>query len=302
MQASDSSLNSRQSAHFNLSPDPGQPDWSEVLRRVSVVTWAVVGAMAASFFLRLPTVVLSLRALGSPITIPVGDTTLMAFFIAALAGSGADSVVRIHPRFQRSDYTDQGWRTWPYWALPAALSILTVLLIPLAPTRIFQVTVLAVGGVLVALSLFSLYATIDASITGFRRARVLLNVLTYGAALVLFLLVYQARTRSLLSGTLVAGTAALLAAELLRTTTPRADWVLSYAAIVGVILGEVTWALNYWTLPGVTGGLLLLLIFYLTVGVAQQGLQDRLTRRVLLEFAFFAVLALILIAVVGPGF
>ncbi len=68
------------------------------------------------------------------------------------------------------------------------------------------------------------------------------------------------------------------------------------------MLGEVTWALNYWVLPGLTGGLLLLLIFYLLIGIAQHGLQGRLTRRVMIEFAVFAVVALILIALVGPGF
>jgi len=70
-----------------------------------------------------------------------------------------------------------------------------------------------------------------------------------------------------------------------------------------LILGQVTWALNYWSsLNKLTGGLLLLLIFYVLVGIAQQGLQNRLNRRVLVEFAVFAVVALLLIAVVGPGF
>jgi hypothetical protein len=289
----------RQPAHFTPTAPREQPDRGEILRRVSVVTWAVVGTMAASLFLRMPTFVFSVDALGSPITIRITDSMLMAFFIAALAGSGAESVISAHPFFQQEG--GQRGRTWPYWALPAALSILTVLLIPQAPTRIFQVAVLGMGGFAVAFSLFSLYITVDPGSSGFRRSRLLLNILAYSAALVLFLLVYQTRTRSLLSGTLVAGTAALLAAELLRTNA-RADLVLSYAAIVGLILGQVTWALNYWPLPGVTGGLLLLLIFYLIVGMAQQGLQGHLTRRVLIEFILFGALALILIAVVGPGF
>jgi hypothetical protein len=292
---------SKQPAHFNPTVKAEQPDQEEVLRRVSVVTWAIVATLAASLFLRLPTIVFPLDALGSPMTITISDATLMALFVAALAASGAASVISIHPVVQETG----GFlyrRFWPYWALPTALSILSVLLIPQAPTRIFQVAVLGLGGFSVAFSLFSLYITVDPGTIGFRRSRLLLNVLAYAAALVLFLLVYQTRTRSLLSGTLVAGTAALLAAELLRTTAPRTELVLSYAAIVGLILGEVTWALNYWPLPGLTGGLLLLLIFYLTVGLAQQGLQERLNTRVLLEFALFGVLALILIAVVGPGF
>jgi hypothetical protein len=97
-------------------------------------------------------------------------------------------------------------------------------------------------------------------------------------------------------------TATLLAAEILRTIAGRPGLVLNYSLIIGLVLGQVTWALNYWLLPGLTGGLLLLLIFYLLVGVAQQGLQDRLNRRVLLEFAIFGVVALLLIGVVGPGF
>jgi hypothetical protein len=129
-----------------------------------------------------------------------------------------------------------------------------------------------------------------------------LNVLAYACALALFLLVYQTRTRSLLSGSMVALTAVLLAVELLRSTTQRRDLVLSHAVIVGLVLGETTWALNYWSLPGLTGGLLLLLVFYLIVSLAQHGLQERLTRRVLVEFALFALFALLLIAVVGPGF
>ncbi len=291
-----------QSEHSTLSTPPEQSDRGELLRRISVVTWAVVATMAASLFLRLPTVVISLSALGSPITLAVGDATLMAFFIATLAASGSESVIRLHPSMQEQARSGQALRTWPDRALPAALAILAVLLVPLAPSRIFQISAVALGGLLVTLALFGLYSTVDAKSPGFRRSRILLNLLAYGAALVLFLLVYQMRTRSLLSGTLVAATAALLAAELLRTTTPRAVRVLSHAAIVGLVLGEATWALNYWSLPGVTGGLLLLLVFYLIVGVAQQGLQEHLTRRVLVEFALFALLALILIAVVGPGF
>jgi hypothetical protein len=106
-----------------------------------------------------------------------------------------------------------------------------------------------------------------------------------------------------MSGTLVAMTAALLAIEILRTSTSQTRLVLIYGAVVGILLGEVTWALNYWPLlPGLTGSLLLLLSFYLAVGIAQQALQGRLTRRVVVEFGLFGLFALVLIVVFGPGF
>jgi hypothetical protein len=294
--------------HFTPSLAPEQPARSyatfdrEMLRRLSVVSWAVVAAMVVSLFLRLPTIVFSLEVLGSPFTLSLQDSTLMAAFVAVLAASGTHSVLRSHPLISRPSAQDGGGRDlWVYLSLPAALSILSVLLIPLAPSRLFQVLIILVGGGLITMAIIALYRTVWSGGSGFRSARLLLNVLAYGAALLLFLLVYQTRTRSLLSGTLVAATATLLAVELLRTATPRTSLVLSYAAIVGIILGEVTWALNYWVLPGLSGGLSLLLIFYLSVGIAQHGLQNRLTRRVIIEFVVFGALALLLIAVVGPG-
>lgn len=269
--------------------------------RLSVAVWAVVAATAVSLFIRLPAVlVLSFYALGSPVELEISDTILMAVFLALLSASGAESCIRTHPRFRQM--SNWRWATWSYWALPAALSILAVILIPQLPSRLAQAVGLLVLGALMAMGLFGLYATVDPGAAGFRRGRIFLNLFAYASALALFLLVYQTRTRSLLSGSVIALTATLLAVELLRSTTERQGLVLSYAVIVGLVLGESTWALNYWPLPGLTGGLLLLLIFYLIVSLAQHGLQNHLTRRVLVEYALFAIFALILIAVVGPGF
>jgi hypothetical protein len=183
-----------------------------------------------------------------------------------------------------------------------ALTIISAVLLPLAATPVLQVLALVVSALLLASAYYGLFATVERGRPGFRRARFLLDALAYGSALLLFLFVYQTRARSLLSGSLVAVTAVLLAAEILRSATDRSSTALTYGGIIGLVLGQVTWALNYWVLPGLTGGLLLLLIFYLLVGIAQQGLQGRLTRRVLLEFGVFGVVALVLIAAVGPGF
>ncbi|MEZ4615005.1 MAG: hypothetical protein R2867_05755 [Caldilineaceae bacterium] len=269
--------------------------------RISVVTWLFVFGLGISQIYTLPTTLISLRALGSPMSIALTRTLVAALFLALLAAAGTESVVSIHPRFAAS--TKYHFiRSWPFWALPMAIAIIAVYLLPLAPTRAIQILTIVAGGVLLAVALF-LHVTVERGQSGFRRARFILDALAYGAALLLFLFVYQTRTRSLLSGTLVAMTATLLAVEILRTTTERSLVVLTYGAIVGVILGQVTWALNYWwTLTNLNGGLLLLLTFYLVVGIAQYGIQDHLNRRILWEFAIFAIVALILIAVIGPRF
>lgn len=267
--------------------------------RISVATWMVVLGLGMSLLLQLPSAEIRFWALGSPVTIPITGTLVAAIFLSILAGVGAEGVITVHPVYV--------WRTtrmgtWSYWALPMALAIIATVLLPLVESPVLQVAALAISGGLLAGAYFGLYATVERGKPGFRRARLWLDALAYGSALILFLFVYQTRTRSLVSGTVVAVTALLLAAEILRTATNRSGAALIYGSIVGLILGQVTWALNYWVLPGLTGGLLLLLIFYLLVGIAQQGLQDRLTPRVLLEFVVFGLLAMVLIALVGPGF
>lgn len=267
--------------------------------RISVTTWVLVLGLSLSLVLQLPTTIVSFRALGSPTSLELSATTLMALVLALAAAVGTESLIRLHPKRQ----PNRLGLSWAYWALPAAISIITVVLLPVVSTQLLQVAVILVSGLLLMLAFFSLYATVEPGQPGFRRARLWLDVLSYGAALLLFLFVYQSRTRSLLSGTMVSLTAALLAVELLRSATNEMRQVLMYSAVVGLLLGELTWALNYWPLlPGLTGGLLLLLAFYLAVGIALQGLQKRLTRRVLVEFAFFGVVALSLIVVFGPGF
>jgi hypothetical protein len=268
--------------------------------RISVVSWLLVFGLGLSLLYSLPTRVLTFDALGSPISISLTETSVAALFLALLAAVGANSIVNLHPYYLARSHR-RNWN-WSFWALPMALTLISTFVLPLTPQGLVQVLTLLLSGALLALAYFCLYTTVEHGQAGFRRARFVLDALAYGSALVLFLFVYQTRTRSLFSGTLVAMTAILLAVEILRTSVGRTRLVLNYSAIIGLILGQVTWALNYWLLPGLTGGLLLLLIFYLLVGIAQQGLQERLNRRVLFEFAIFAIVALILIGLVGPGF
>ncbi|MXZ21131.1 MAG: hypothetical protein F4Y84_11100 [Caldilineaceae bacterium SB0665_bin_25] len=275
------------------------------VQRVSVLAWTVAATVAISLFLRLPTVVFTLNALGSPMSIRISETTVIAVFIALLTASGTERAIRTHPLYSGDSSGSEpelGGHTWLFWGLPAAVSILAVLLAPEARTPLFQAGAALLSGGLIAIILFNLYASVDQESAGYRQARILLNVLSYTAALALFLLVYQTRTRSLLSGTLIAATSALLAVELLRDIMPRVNVVLMYAALVAIVLGEAAWALNYWPLSGASGGLVLLLIFYLFVGLARHALHEgHLSRKLVLEYSAFAILALVLIVLIGPG-
>jgi hypothetical protein len=76
--------------------------------------------------------------------------------------------------------------------------------------------------------------------------------------------------------------------------------VVLYAVIAGAILGEATWALNYWRTTGYKASLVLLLIFYLVVSLGQQSLLGRLNPRILLEYAAVALAIITFIVLFAP--
>lgn len=119
-----------------------------------------------------------------------------------------------------------------------------------------------------------------------------LQAMAHLLALTYFVLIYQARLRTLLSAPAILVVGGLLATRLLRDLA--SDWrrVGVYALVIGLVLGEATWALNYWPGPSIVGGLLLFLIFYVFVGLSRRGLEDRLGPSDLLEYGAVSLLGL----------
>lgn len=269
--------------------------------RASVMVWVALFGLAAQRLLMqsldaLPGLTFSGMVLGSPVTIPLTGGTLLALALAALVGTGTEAVVRAHPRSQAGEI---GHR-WVFWGLPIAEIFVAMLLLPLAPSQLYWLAGLVITGILLGLSLAGIYYTADPFATGYRRARLGLNTLTYGVALLLFLVVYRTRVRSIISASEVLVVSSLLALELLRGSERPIHLVTLYAGIAGLVLGEATWALNYWRLGSLSGGLLLLLLFYDVVGLAQHAIQGRLNRRVLVEFLLISIATLALIVEYAP--
>ena len=264
--------------------------------RVSVTVWVVLLGLTATLLVHMPSSTLIWIAFGSPLSVELSANTLLGTLLVALTASGTEAVVRAHPLARAGRLRSR----WIFWALPCAVVAVAALLLPTAPTRLYWLAGLALTGATLGLTLAAIFHTIALEDRSYRPARFVLNVLTYAAVLLLFLVVYRQRARSLFSATLIVGISALLALELLRGTARPLRSVALYALIVGAVLGEATWALNYWRLPGPTGGLLLLLGFYLLVGLAHQGLLQRLTPRVLLEFGLVVLVSLALIWLLAP--
>jgi hypothetical protein len=264
--------------------------------RASVLVWAVLMALTAERLLVLPARTFATVILGSPVSVTFASATVFGLLLAGMVASGTEAVVRAHPRCQVGELSGRA----VFYALPVALILVALLVLPLAPSRLYWVVGLLLSGGLLALSMAGVYYTIDPFAVGYRRARLGMNALTYGVALLLFLVVYRTRVRSIVSASEVLVIGSLLATELLRGSERPLRLVALYAAVTGVVLGETTWALNYWRLASLTGGLLLLVLFYDVVGLAQHALQGRLNRRVMLEFLLITIATLSLILRFAP--
>jgi len=124
-----------------------------------------------------------------------------------------------------------------------------------------------------------------------QRARGVYTILIHVVAFVALSMVYINKVRSLFSAT----TVLLLGVGLLLQLTEGEDVLfgrrLVYALAGGLLLGEVTWVLNYWRATGWTGGATLLIFFYLAAGLIAAQVRRGVEARDVVEYAGVGALA-----------
>jgi hypothetical protein len=69
---------------------------------------------------------------------------------------------------------------------------------------------------------------------------------------------------------------------------------------MALVLGQLTWVLNYSRLSSPQGGALLLLAFYTLAGLMQQYLAGRFDRQVVQEYGAVALIGVLLLALIAP--
>lgn len=263
--------------------------------RLSVLLAMLILGNTVFQFVELPGHVYRFQALGSPLEIHASGTLLLVTLMIGLASTGTSLILHDHPLLLEHPH-----RTVTIsWILPGVMAGLSAYLLSLAPTPPIWLGGLIVFGVSIGLTISAEHAAIHPDAPNYGVARLVLNVLAYLMGFALFVIIYQTRTRSLVTGTLTLFIAALLAVDLLSVANVRIRRVLPFAGIVGLIIGESTWALNYWQVSAWVAGLLLLLIFYVSVNVAHQHLLERLSLSTLVELTAVTVTVLLVIMIKG---
>ena len=265
--------------------------------RISQVVSLTLLGLVAYFLIELPNRAIELTFLGTPLTLEISQRWLMALLLGGLAATGTGSIVRAHPQANR----------WPsgymlaFMLLPGLLIILITLLLPLFTINlVWWVVGIAASGLLLWLTVLAEFHTVDPRDRWYELAHLWLNLVGFAVAFGFFILIYQTRARSIVTATAMAAAGGLLAASLLRAGPAQIGRTWLYALVAANVMGQSTWALNYWRVAPLTAGFSLVLVFYLLVGLAQQQQLGRLTRRALVEFATVATIGLLVIARFAP--
>jgi hypothetical protein len=187
-----------------------------------------------------------------------------------------------------------------FWVLPAF-----TIIAPFALFRLFSgslgtiagIIAVVVSGALLFSALVGQHYALDRGNEARHLARIGLQIIVLLVAFGVFSAVAYARLRWLYAATLTGLSGALLAYALLQWAPKRGSLAI-LSAVVGITLGEATWALNYWAAPFLLNGVLLLAIFHVVTGMLQAHLEGTLSRRMIMEYSVIGsgLLAAVVIA------
>ncbi len=262
-----------------------------VYERISAVLSLSLIGLALYFVLDFPAQTATVSLFATPLSITRPHQWLMAFLLVALTMVGTDRVMRSHPDLiqRRLSYLAS------CWMLPGLLVLLATQTLGLAATPVIWGIALVGVGVLLGLTLMAEYRQLVPGTSPVWWAYLWRQLLGYGLALALFVVIYHTRSRSALSATAILLVSAMAALALLRHTPDTTGRMWLFALVIGLIMSQITWALNYWRADTLSVALFLLLIFYVLNGIAQQHLSGKFSRRSLWAFGGVAVMALLLI-------
>lgn len=265
------------------------------LERVATIASLILLGLLLLTLVPLPSQQITFTIFGSELSLRLTGPALIAILCGATACAGGESLLREQPE---PHFGSLAYRA-SFWALPVATTLLGATLVQRLPTSTHRVALSALIALLVAVTMVLQLHAAHEGLSERRGSRLVLNLLAYAMGFSLFGLLYGARLRSLLSATGILLLSGALALEFFRhpSRSMRA-WLC--AGIVGIIMGELTWALNYSPAGGFMGAAVLLLVYYVLTGLMQHHLWDRLTRRLTIEFVTVLAVGLLLIAGLSP--
>lgn len=248
-------------------------------RQMQAIASALVALMVALAPLaQVPTWEFSASFLGSELALEVGANLLGAAQVAGLVGAAALGANL--PPDRGSLQALLGLAA--HWALPM---VWAVAMWEIAPSLAASLTRAAFAiGTGIGLALLMRLSEPAARMSNDRPSSMFEDLATYAGLLAILTVLHAAHLRSAISATTIAALGALAALGLLFPLGITPWRTMAASLTVGGLLGQFTWALNYCAVSSVTAGGLLLLAFYVMVGMLRHALQEDLQARQLIEY------------------
>jgi len=226
--------------------------------------------------------------------------TILAALVVITMGI-ADAVVRSHPqiylvklatvRIGRSKIEFAPFA----WVLPGLLVVGSYLFIRLFSDLSTQVVGTVLSSLLILIVVIAQYYSVGRQERFYGWAVIGLNIAAYVAGFLIFSSIYVNKWRAFQSAPLVGLTGVLLTYELLRQTKAPARTLRIYCLISGVVLAQVAWALNYWLVSVLVGGIVPLMVCYVLVGIMQAHLTNNLNKAIFREYIIVSIVSVLLI-------
>ena len=191
---------------------------------------------------------------------------------------------------------DIAW-TAPLLFLPTLMALGAGLFLEDALSGYWVLPGVLVAAVLMTMTLYAEYMSVDTYGPAYAGARFLLNLGTFLTAFAFYAVVYSFDVALVPAALVVGLVSLLLSVEVLRESEADPMRALVYAAAIGIIVAQARWALYFLPLESYLAGVFLLLVFYLTSGLVQHHLNDDLRTPVITEFAAITLLGIIIVTI-----
>lgn len=261
----------------------------ELTRRLSIVAALMALTPVLLLVIELPSRTVSLPILGAPLIVRLDVNTLLALFLPTVVIAGADWSLRSHPDVQRGQVPF----LFPFWIAPGLAAFALALILVRVDAWAVWIVILLLGVAAITGLIAVEYATVSPMQPSYSVARLVVSSVSYAIALGAFTLIYATRERSIVTATGAMVVAFLLAIDLLGSYSSSPGRAVLYSAITALLVGQATWAMNYWNISAWSAGVLLLALFYVTTNLALFDLRGELSREVLLEYGLVVFVAVV---------
>ncbi len=236
-----------------------------------------------------------------PGTVPLFDATGRSYWVIGLLFAGVAAILfQILDRdaaYAMATAAERGVRYEPIselptaWVIPIVSTISAVMLLAIYHSQAAIVCIALGFFFIVAASAIARRHLFDTEEWTRGRARGAYTILIHVVAFFALSMIYINKVRSIFSATAVLIVTVLLLVQLTEGEDEIFGRRLVYGIVGGVMLGQITWVLNYWKATGWTGGAALLVFFYLSAGLILSQVREGTKTRDVLEYGGVSVLA-----------